>query len=50
MTLLSRSAIISVAIQNKGGEFFHPMGRVWGISTIGLLPLSTGKIIPSFGA
>ena len=29
----ARSAHVSVAVQNIGGEFFHPIERVSGIAT-----------------
>ena len=40
---------VSVAVHNKGGKFFHPIGNVREVATIGLSPLSTGKMRPKFG-
>ena len=32
-SVFSTSATVSVAVKNVGGEFFHPIGRVSGITT-----------------
>ena len=45
-----KSETLSIAVQNKGGEFFHSMGRVSKVATISSLPSSTGNMRPSFGA
>ena len=45
-----RSATVSVAVQNKGGEFFHPIGNVRGMATIGSSSLPLGNINPNLGA
>ena len=39
---------VSVHVQNKGGRFFHPIGRVRGMATSGLSS-STGNMRPIFG-
>ena len=46
---LARSATVSVAVQNKGGEFFHPIGNVSGTATSSS-PSFPGNTSPSFGA
>ena len=43
---LSRSSTVSVTMQNMGGEFFHPIGRVTGIATKYLFYTSEGGNIP----
>ena len=40
---LARSTTVSVAMQNMGGEFFHPIGGVSGITTISQSSHSDGK-------
>ena len=45
----SRSATVSVAVKNMGGEFFHPIWRVIGIATNSLSSTSKGKTIPILG-
>ena len=35
MAWFSKSATVSFVVQKKGGELFHPMGRVIRISTSG---------------
>ena len=45
----SRSMTVSIDAQNKGGELFHPMGRVIGIVTSSSPLLFEGKTKPSLG-
>ena len=40
---------VYVSVQNKGGEFFHPMGTVREMVTSGSSLLSTGKIRQFWG-
>ena len=49
MKALAMSALVSVAAQNAGGEFTHPMGRTKGKAKRGSSPSLTGKTTPSFG-
>ena len=46
----ARSTTVSVTIENMGGEVFHPIGRVSGISTISSSSYSYGKTSPSLGS
>ena len=45
----AKSLMVSVAMQNKGGNFFHPMVRVRGMDTSGLSLSYTGNMRPIFG-
>ena len=47
---LTKYATVSVAVQNIGDEYFHPIGRVSGITTNFLSSLAKGKTIPILGA
>ena len=49
-SLISRSATVSVAVQNMGGKFFQPMARVNRIATKSSSPASLGKTRPNFAA
>ena len=42
----AKSATMSVAVQNIGGEFFQPIGRVRSIDTNSSYPPSDGKNLP----
>ena len=46
----AKSSTVSVAVQNMGGEFFHPKGRVSGITTNLSSSNFEGNIRPSLGA
>ena len=46
----TRSATISVAVQNIGGEFFHLIERVNGIATNSPSSHSDGKTSPSLAS
>ena len=46
---LDRFAAVSVTVKNMGGKFFHPIGRVTGISTNSSSSPSQVKSIPSLG-
>ena len=46
---LARSAAVSVATQNAGGELVQPMGRTNGKATRGGVPGLVGNTRPNFG-
>ena len=49
MTLFVMPAIVSVAVQKAGPEFFHPIGRTEGKAMSGLSCCSGGKASVSLG-
>eukprot|EP00985_Skeletonema_marinoi_P033057 scaffold40340_cov329-Skeletonema_marinoi.AAC.1 len=46
---LVRSAMVSVAVTNIGGLFFHPIGRTNGNATSSSSPGLVGNATPNFG-
>ena len=44
------SSTVSIAVQNMGGKFFYPIGRVRGIATNSSSSPSEGKTSPILGA
>jgi hypothetical protein len=49
MRVLAKSATVSIADVNTGGDYFHPMGRTRGSATKGSSPASAGEITPILG-
>ena len=45
----ARFSTVSIAMQNIGVEFFHPIGRISSITTKSLSSLSDKNTIPSLG-
>ena len=46
---LDRLSTVYISVNNKGREFFHPMGRVVGMSTSSYVSSSNGNRRPIFG-
>jgi hypothetical protein len=46
---LARSAMVSVAVQNAGGEFFQPISKTRGNAISGSWPGCLGKTTPKHG-
>jgi hypothetical protein len=47
--MLTRSAMVAVAVEKTGGLFFHPIGSTSGNATRGSSPGAVGNATPNFG-